>query len=152
MLEKCITWLLYVIQNEFGIDPGFVQRKRGEMRQRLAWNGGKPYVQSYRPLSILWHTLLATVSRQTLSHLTFLPLYVIWHEFRIHLGYLRDMVWVWNFATQKGPTLDFISRVFVKRAAWSDSHGVTWLAARNSSSVWFANSALTSSTTVSPAK
>ena len=40
-----------------------------------AWNSGKPYVQSYRPLGILWHTLLATVSRQTLFHLTSLPLY-----------------------------------------------------------------------------
>ena len=46
-----------------------IQRKWGEMKQRLAWNSGKPYVQSYRPLSIFWHTLLATVSRPMLySH------------------------------------------------------------------------------------
>ena len=37
----------------------FRSRKGGEMKQRLAWNSGEPCVQSYRPLSILWHTLLA---------------------------------------------------------------------------------------------
>ena len=29
------------------------------MKQRLAWNRGKPYVQSYQPISALCHTLLA---------------------------------------------------------------------------------------------
>ena len=53
-----------------------MQTKGGEMKQRLAWNSGKQYVQSYRPLRILWHALLATVSRQTRFHLTSLPLYV----------------------------------------------------------------------------
>ena len=38
-------------------------------------HSGKPYVQSYRPLSILRHTLLATVSHQTLFHLTSLSFY-----------------------------------------------------------------------------
>ena len=45
------------------------------MKHDLAWNSGRPYAQSYRPLSIAWHTLLATVSRQTLFLLTSLPLY-----------------------------------------------------------------------------
>ena len=45
------------------------------MKQCLAWNNGKPYVQSYRPLSDLRHTLLATVSRQTLFHFH-LPFFV----------------------------------------------------------------------------
>ena len=45
------------------------------MKHDLAWNRDKPYVQSYRPLSILWHTLLAAVSCQILFHLTSLPLY-----------------------------------------------------------------------------
>ena len=44
------------------------------MKQRLAWNSGKPYVPSYRPVSIFWHTLLATVSHQTPLHRTSLPL------------------------------------------------------------------------------
>ena len=39
------------------------------MKQRLAWDSGKPYLQSHRSLSTLWHTLLAIVSRQTLFHL-----------------------------------------------------------------------------------
>ena len=43
------------------------------MKHDLAWNSGKPYVQSYRPLTILWHTLLAPVSRQIVFHLTSLP-------------------------------------------------------------------------------
>ena len=34
------------------------------MKHDLAWNSGKPYV----PLTILWHTLLATVSRQIVFH------------------------------------------------------------------------------------
>ena len=45
--------------------------KRKEVRR----NSGKPYVPSYRPLSISWHTLLATVSRQMLFHLISLPWY-----------------------------------------------------------------------------
>ena len=47
-----------------------VQRKGGETKQRLTLNNGKPYVQSFRPLSMLWHTLLTTLWRQTLFHLT----------------------------------------------------------------------------------
>ena len=34
-----------------------VQRKEGEMKQRSAGNSGKQHSESYRPLSILWHTL-----------------------------------------------------------------------------------------------
>ena len=57
-----------------------VHRKWGEMRHDLAWNSGKPYVQSCRPLSILWHTLLATGSHQMLFHLTSLPVYLSWNR------------------------------------------------------------------------
>ena len=42
--------------------PGKKYQGRGkgsEMRQRLAWNNGKPHRQSYRPVSVSWHTLLA---------------------------------------------------------------------------------------------
>ena len=53
------------------------QRKGGEEKQRLASNSGESYVQSYRPLSVLWHALLATVSRQMLFHLNSPPLYKV---------------------------------------------------------------------------
>ena len=53
----------------------FAQKKRGEMKQLLAWNNGKPYVPLHRPLSVLWHIRLATVSCQTPFHPTCLPLY-----------------------------------------------------------------------------
>ena len=36
-----------------------VQRKESEMKQRLAWNNGEPHRQPYKPISSLWHTLLA---------------------------------------------------------------------------------------------
>ena len=45
------------------------------MKQCLAWNSGEPYVQSSSPLSMIWHTLLATVSHQIVFHLTSLPLH-----------------------------------------------------------------------------
>ena len=35
-----------------------VRWKAGEMKQRLAWNSGKPHRQSYRPVSFSRHTLL----------------------------------------------------------------------------------------------
>ena len=36
-----------------------VPRRGSKMRQRWVWNNGKPHRQSYRPVSVLWHTLLA---------------------------------------------------------------------------------------------
>ena len=59
------------------------------MKQRLACHSGKPYVQSHRSLSILWHTLLAIVSRQTLFHLTSLPFY--WMS--LMSGRLKKCLW-----------------------------------------------------------
>ena len=53
-VKKCLKPSLSALRKR---DKG----KGGKMKQRLTWNSGKPYVQSYRPLSILWHTLLATI-------------------------------------------------------------------------------------------
>ena len=55
----------------------FIKSQENEVRWNSVWqwNSGESHVQSYRQLSILRHTLLVTVSRQMLFHLTSSPLY-----------------------------------------------------------------------------
>ena len=56
-----------------------VQRKRGDLKRRLAWNSGRPDRQSHQ-MNIFWHAQLAMetppVASQTLFQVTALPLYV----------------------------------------------------------------------------
>ena len=67
-----------------------VQSKRGEMKEHLAWNSGKSYRQSYRPISITWHTRLAMRTLLFHAKRCFIsPLFLVPIEFGLFLANLK---------------------------------------------------------------